>query len=1004
MRRLKSSFRKNSVFWIIIILICLMAFIYEFSGCIGENPFASAYVLENPSQAVFSSENGYYLTDSSYTIAVTDENNNFLYSIEGGDPENSFDYADAMAAGEGGILYVQDESYNDSGSFVYRNRILRFTENGRKREVLYEAETADEEGVQILHLDCLKIIDQVLYFSVITEDGIHVKRMNGTDVQECAFMPYENACRYVADSSFSNELEISAALKNGDVYSCRDGKTVQVYKAREHDTEEFWSLITEITYNDAGVLYLNDIGQRRILAIDEGQIRVAIDRSSTEDAALGGFAAYPLYKGLNISNGLISLLSIEYKCNSETGEANYFYGIAALDMEGKVLFYGNSIGISDARRVMTACVYIALFLTMVIAVFSMIKFIGVIRLAGGVQGKTQLLILLMAIVVTIGVSLTIFNSYNEKFANESAANLSNIAYLIEEKLDKNIVKSMNSPDAYFTEEYETLHEDVMSVLKSDVNKNSNVYAVIYKVYHNIICEVYRDTRSFGSIYPMAGEYKGSLEEEVSQTGERFVSQELELSEGSFTFVLIPTYDESGEVLALIEVGTDYNYFTQANNELYKKVLITAGIGVIVVMLLLSELMNGLSAFREKKKAAAEKCQYPPEVIRPIVFLMFFTANITTAFLPIYGMSLWNKDFPLPAEVAAAFPLSAELVLSALSTLICGFLVKKTGIKKMCICGAVFYIGGNLLSAFAGNLWILICANSTCGIGSGMLTIGINSWITGLESEESQNKGFVHYNAAFLSGMNCGTVIGSLIWENFGIKAAYMTAVGCAAVLGTLALLLIERRRAIIGEEQTKDKISLRYFITPGMIRYFICLSIPYLICASFLSYYFPIVAERNLLSAAEISMAFLISGVISIYAGSAIGEPVMERLGTQKTMVLASFIYAIALFYLVMNPSIVSCYVVIILFAIADSFGLAAQSVYFVSMPEVKRIGQSRALGINSTIESLASAGGSVIFGAALLLGDRTGILLIASVFAALFMLFVIGGKRNEKLDTSEAK
>ena len=68
------------------------------------------------------------------------------------------------------------------------------------------------------------------------------------------------------------------------------------------------------------------------------------------------------------------------------------------------------------------------------------------------------------------------------------------------------------------------------------------------------------------------------------------------------------------------------------------------------------------------------------------------------------------------------------------------------------------------------------------------------------------------------------------------------------------------------------------------------------------------------------------------------GESVIGKLGIRKTRILASFIYAAALFYFVINPSITSCYVVIILFAAADSFGLTAQSVYFISMPEAEKL------------------------------------------------------------------
>ncbi|MGN1417315.1 MAG: MFS transporter [Oscillospiraceae bacterium] len=450
------------------------------------------------------------------------------------------------------------------------------------------------------------------------------------------------------------------------------------------------------------------------------------------------------------------------------------------------------------------------------------------------------------------------------------------------------------------------------------------------------------------------------------------------------------------------MGTNYDNFARENSALYRNILIISSMAVIIVMLIFAEIMNGVTAFKSKHRAASEKRTYPPEVIRPIAFMIFFTANITTTFLPIYGMSLWNESFPVPAEVAAAFPLSAELIASALAALFCGFIIKKTGIKPMCLIGAVFYAGGNLLSAFAGNLWVLICANSICGIGGGFLTIAVNTWITGFDDEENQNKGFVHYNAAFLAGMNSGTVVGSIIWEGFGILAAYFTAAVCAVLLFLLGVMLLENKRSVVREK--KNDAPLRSFITPNVIRYFICLAIPYLICASFLSYYFPIVAEANLLSAAEISMAFLISGVISIYASDAIGEPVIEKLGTRKAMILASFIYAAALLYLVINPSITSCYVVIVLFAVADSFGLSAQSVYFASMPEVKAIGQSRALGISSTIESITAACGSVVFGAALLLGDQKGIFMISVIFSGLLMLFVLGGKINEKADKSADK
>lgn len=992
----KEFYKKNSAFLIITVILLLSAFVNKFLECIGSNPFSSEFFLNNPVQAVFTYDNNYYLTDSSYTIAVTNGNNELINIISGANPEKTFDYADALAADCSGIFYVHDKSFTDDGSYSKRERIIRFSKGGNKREVLYETKTLNENGVQVIYIDSPKVINNALYFSEITKDGIHIKKIMD-NVEECAFMPLYNAYDIVADSSFNNELEISAVLMNGDIYTYKNGEFFLKYDASETAANEFCSLAAEISYDDNGRLYFNDMGQRKIMVADGDTVTVAVDGISRND--FDGLAKRPIYSGLNVSVNTVSFLSSEYEYDPISGDSAYYYNIDSRYDGAERFFYGNKIKISLKRRVAVFLTYSAIAATVLIGIYLAIRVIVLIHHFSIKQAGTHITILITAILVTITVSYSLFKVCNERFMKTSTDNLTNIAYLIESRIDKDTLKLINSPDKYFDEDYFALNEAITGILKSDVNNDDNIYAVIYKVFDNIICEVYRNDMSQPIMHPMAGEYSGSIESSIAESGKAYISENYALSEGSYSFALIPSYDNCGQLLAFIEVGTDYNYFVQENNSLYRKFLITSAIAVIIVMLLISEFANGINAFKHKKRGKS----ISPDIIRPIAFMIFFTANITTAFLPIYGRLLWREDFPVPSEVAAAFPLSAELICSALSALFCGFVIKKAGIKSMCIIGAVFYIGGNLLSAFAINLWVLIAANSICGIGGGLLIVSVNTWITDFKDEASQNMGFVHYNAAFLSGMNCGTVIGSLIWENFGAAAAYFTAVLGALFIIIFTLMLMGKKRILKNDEnQKKEKLCLRYFFTPAVIRFFVLIAIPYLICASFLSYFFPIAAEKNLLSAAEISMAFLISGVISICAGESIGEPVTEALGVKKTMIFASFIYAAALLYLVINPSIISCYLVIVFFAVADSFGLSSQSLYFASMPEVKKIGSGRALGINSTIESIASASGSIIFGTALLLGEQKGILFIAAVFAGLLLLYVIGGGKDEDTSSSQ--
>lgn len=142
-----------------------------------------------------------------------------------------------------------------------------------------------------------------------------------------------------------------------------------------------------------------------------------------------------------------------------------------------------------------------------------------------------------------------------------------------------------------------------------------------------------------------------------------------------------------------------------------------------------------------------------------------------------------------------------------------------------------------------------------------LLLRFNSWAAGYDNEEQQNRGFIHINAAYLAGLNCGTVIGSAIWEKFGIDMVYY-ARGCIVrSIVIFSLIFVGKIKIVSEEEESEGSGKLKDLFTPAVIRFFLFITVPYLICTAFLEYFFPIQAEQNGLSATYISMAFLISGL-----------------------------------------------------------------------------------------------------------------------------------------------
>lgn len=998
MKNKEKWYKKNQVFLLISLAVILTAFISVFSDCIGKNPFVTEEYLDNPVQVYTEGDKRYFISESSAKISVTDENYRLQYVIEGDDGDTSFSYADAIVVDKDGYLYIHDKLFTDNGSYAYEERIMKFSPKGEREEILYDIETLDEDGRQDIYLDSLKIWNDTVYFTQIEQEGIYVYSIKDEKVEECGFMPLENASDVVADTSVNGTMEIAAVMMNGDVHVWKDNKDICIYSAREHDTDDYFSLIAELAYGDDGILYLCDVGLRQVYGYDfeNKSMETVISTGQFGTLDTDVYAENPIYSGINSSNGMLSVQASEYIYDEATDEEIYTYRIIIVGEDGEPVYESDVLQLPKSQNVLIIIVYIAALMLAALFVYALVKMIILLKESKPDQSiKTQLIMIVTALAVTLGVSYLIFDNCNQRFIDEAADKLTNVAYLIGENLDKDALEGIVSPDAYGTPEYEALDESVHEILLSKVNDDSGLYCVIYKVKNDVVCEAYRDDLYHGPMYPMAGRYTGAIEEYIAQENDYDVCYEFTLSEGTYMYALVPVYNDDGEAIAFIETGMDYTTFTDDNKALYTKVLMLAVMAVIIIMLLYSELLHGFNAVAINKKERQAKKICPPELIRPLSFLFFVIANMSTAFLPIYGMELWNDSFPIRAEIAAALPLSAELTFAAIAAFGCGFLIRKIGVKMTCAFGAIFYVAGNILSAFSPNLWVLISANAICGIGSGFLTIAFNSWAASYEDESMQNKGFIHINAAYLAGLNCGTVIGSVIWENFGVSMVYFVAAVAAVALMLLSLWFVGKINVVPEEDSDEGTGKLKDLFTPKVVRYFICICVPYLICTAFLEYFFPIEAELNGLSATHISMAFLLSGLVSIYIGSSLAEPITEKMGTKKAMILASFIYAAALFYLVINPTILSCYIVVIFFAIADSFGLSAQSVYYSSMDDVKKVGQSKALGVNSTVESITSACGSLIFGAALLLGTQKGIFVIASIFVVLMIIFVIGERKK---------
>ncbi len=161
----KDWIKNNKIFVLVILAVILAAFISIFLEHIGENPFRKSLPLENPVRIYTSDTKNYCISNVSDTVLILDNNYRLIDTIQSGNEEDTFSHAAELTWNENGNIFVIDRNLIENGSFSEKERILKFSSDGKMESVLYEAKTLDENGKQFIGLKGLRVIDNAVCFS-----------------------------------------------------------------------------------------------------------------------------------------------------------------------------------------------------------------------------------------------------------------------------------------------------------------------------------------------------------------------------------------------------------------------------------------------------------------------------------------------------------------------------------------------------------------------------------------------------------------------------------------------------------------------------------------------------------------------------------------------------------------------------------------------------------------------------------------------------------------------
>lgn len=937
----------------IIILACIAVFAFVNRDVFKMVPFKGAYTFSGPSN-VFAGKAGniYLIDEAKKKVVITNEELEYIGELSGGSLNADFYYASLVCDDAEGNIYIADVAYNGRGTQIGAERIFKFDAKGKYIDTLFE-QTYDEENApfQYGNIVELKEKDGELQFLLIEDGAIgqYVLSEGSTHPAKTHW----NASYDFSDAAYDSVKDrMIICTRQGNIIALdKRGKEETLFKG--NGSEIPWN----VTVDEQGTIYFTELISCGVYTLQDGKV---------EEVASSDYSYYTIDRN---DKGMLVTTDFGGICLQRDGEEEYIEQFTV-----KNLVYRCIVWIVSAVAVLYALYLVGLL---------------IVHLVKQTKNREQVVRVCMILAASLLCSITIIamllKSMGESQDSTILQELSLFATMMTEEIDGDKIHQIAKTDDYKNQVYNEIKEPLDQMINTGYDVGTYYYYILYfndGSFFNAIMD-YEETMTIN--YP-AYEWGDNIYTECIVDGEEKRAPGEASAYGTWTFVLEPIMDSNGNTVALLEVGANMDEIERQKNELFVEVLFTTGTAVIVIIMLLMEILFLLGDMKEAKADPTNPTQFAP--IRMTIFLLYLADSLQDAFIVQLCYRLYDNSLPISQGIACSLPISAELFMAAVCSLIAGRVVAKIGTKRNFMLGTLLSLTGFLLCGVWSSYYIILIGKILVGMGMGIVYVTANTLAAKGRTEEECGKAFAGLSAGVLSGITVGDGLGSIILSFASYNVVYIIA----GVIMLVALVLMLRSRDMKPEVE-KEKSSIKFpkfLFNWRVLPFFLLLLLPFMMMLSYREYFFPLYAEENGMNEVSIGRLFLVCGLIVIYIGPALGEFLIRKLGSRKAVILASALMFADVLIFIICPSFISVIVGVVILSIDISFAYACQYAYFASVPECDSYGEGNAMGIYSMIENIGQTVGPLVFGAAMALGYRTGITVIGLGFGAMLILFVV--------------
>ncbi len=994
-------------FWFSVLL--LLFSLFYISGNVGNfssNPFNRDFELSSPYKFIVTADNSKYVIDNGKHRALKLNSKwEIVYSIQP-DTERGMGPAcmQNFAADESGNLYIHFYVQDTKGLFTVEEYIAKYDSSGGNKKILYRHKYDKPDSRLVVNWTIPQIKYNKGILSWVRLDGKRVLyselKVDGPEINPAESVLFEtpDALSVIASIDVIDKKNYAYITKQGNLFKVTGGVRSLVYNGDSSGTFAEGKKTGELSVpgwvqlSDSGILYMLDVMQLRIFSFnDKGERDVVL--SVKDISAFTGSEAEMFYQFF-LSAKSICLINGSYIIES--------------DRNGKIISAETGAALS-LKAVLSNIFLVMLAVAMAFSLIIIIHDFYVYGLKRSMpRNFTNItgIIIIMIITMVIAVNVLMPN-FDKRYIAETESKIVGLTQGLCQTINGDVINTLvNRQSDYYNEQYKKFRKQMVDVFGGyNKTEKSEFYFVIYKNYNGELATLMTQNDSYTPFqtWDWLKSEEDNLYLKSLKTGEIY-TEKYQDSTGDWIYAIGPIRDSTGKITAVIEIGKNFYAFNMENRAVRKNVIIeviTAIILVLMIFIEISLLSNVL--WSKKRHLANSKSPYDRvDFSRFLGFLYEFTFSLPLGFIPVYAIKLLDGKsiFGMNAELASAFPITLSTSGIVLGTVIAGFIMPKLRWRKLFVIGLTMAAAGLFLTGLTTTFIMFTLMMFLTGIGRGLLQMAARGFINTEDNPEKRGFAFSNLIAGVVVGINVGVVVGGQIADHVSYRAVFFTAALVIPLVILFILFVIERtgsdrvlKTAVTADRaQSTGKMSLLSFLSKPMVwGFFLLICVPNAVAYMFLQYTFLIVAEGAGFSTTDVGRAFILNGMAMFYLGPMLYSISVKKIGLKWTMITSIFMWSFSLLIFAVTGNITGAIITIFIMGISEGYGNGAVYIFYTDkIKEVNEYGVEKAIAVNEFMTNVGMAAGPLIFGAAMLLGQRPGMLLISISMVVLAVIYFI--------------